>query len=410
MLMKKIKIATVLFVAVVLSSITLRAQSAGERASSKPINDEILFAPEFHAYKYGRLNNVKGEGKQWFRRFTVIHISDIHSSHSQLREALEVAATKGDVVANTGDDAHGKRAKDSSAVNNVLSATTVTVGKNNRLPYLQVPGNHDVTGITKKDYFTKVCRTVGKFCPGVQWGNPQGYRTYGYADFTNPHPTGNFRIIMLDPFDYDSHQFENPYKYMSAVFSQKQVEWFIETLVDAASKGYHVITLMHYPFGDAEVFNEQTANPDALFYQDPFMIPDIIDAIQNRRKISRGYRDLSGIQNVVVDEDFSNVGELDFVAHLFGHIHSKNDYRCQKQDGTKYDILMLGEAAIGRPGTAVNKIYMEAGTINDIAFSALHVDVVEKVIYRVSYGAYRSYDMSGEGRSKKIPYRFNAGD
>lgn len=370
------------------------------------INDSILFAPEFHAYKYGRINNGNGEGKSWFRRFTIMHISDIHSNFSQLEEALLVSADKADVVANTGDDAHGKRAADAPRVREVLGATSATVRRFNRCPYLQVPGNHDVTGVAKQEYFNAISAMVQEFNPGVVWGNREGGRSYGYVDFINGENTGNFRIIMLDPFDYDDSQFENPYKYMSAVFSQRQVDWFMDALVDAAAKGYHVVTMMHYSFGDAEVFNERTANPDALFYQDPFMIPDIIDAVQHRKRLCREYKDLSGVQDIRIDRDFSGAGELDFVAHLFGHIHSKNDYRCRKSDGTEYDILMLGESAIGWPGTALNRIYMEEGTINDISFSALHIDVQEKAIYRVSYGAFRHYDNPSQARSRKIVYRF----
>ena len=67
---------------------------------------------------------------------------------------------------------------------------------------------------------------------------------------------------------------------------------------------------------------------------------------------------------------------------------------------------MLGESAIGWPGTALNKIYIEEQTPNDISFSALHIDVVEKAVYRVSYGAYRHYNDPSVQRTKRIPYRF----
>ena len=138
------------------------------------INDSILFAPEFHAYKYGRIKNEKGEGKRWFRRFTIMHISDIHSNFSQLEEALLVSADKADVVANTGDDAHGKRAADAPRVRDVLGATSATVRRFNRRPYLQVPGNHDVTGVAKREYFNAVSAVVQEFNPGVVWGNRAG--------------------------------------------------------------------------------------------------------------------------------------------------------------------------------------------------------------------------------------------
>ena len=390
----------------ILSSFLCLNLAAQERTSTKAINDDVLFAPEFHAYGHGRMNNAQSEGYRWYERFTIMHVSDIHSRYSQLQEALEVAAGKVDAVLNTGDDAHGCRKEDADMVKDILGNTSRVVSETTTVSYMQVPGNHDVTGLDKKEYFKKIAPVVEKCNQDVVWGDEKGFRSYGYVDFTEGDHEGDFRIIMLDPFDYDDGRFDDPYPFMSAVFSQKQVDWFIDALVDAAAKGLHVVTMMHYSFGDAEVFNEETANPDADFFQDPFMIPDIIDAVQNKAKLSKSYPDRSGLNDVVIDRDFSEAGDLDFVAHLFGHIHSKNDYQCQKSGGRKYDILMLGESAIGKPGVALNKIFIEKGTINDISFSALHIDVVEKAVYRVAYGAYLHYDGSESARTERIPYRF----
>ena len=375
--------------------------------TNRQINENILFAPEHEAYRYGRKTDENGVGKAWFHRFGILHISDVHQRNENLQEAIEVAAGRVHAVLNTGDDANGVHATDAETVKRELSASTGTVAAYGSVPYLQVPGNHDVTGLTKKEYFDLVCTTVGRFSPSVVWGDRKGYRTYGYIDFTDGPYEGDFRIIMLDPFDYDDGMFETKYQFISAVFSQKQIDWFIEVLTDAASEGLHVITMMHYSFGDSTVFNEETANPDATFCQDPFMIPDIIDAVQHKGKISRTYEDKAGIHDVRIDRDFSDVADLDFVAHLFGHIHSKNNYQCQRADGKKYDILMLGESALGIPGTALNKKHMERGTITGIAFSALEIDVVEKAVYRVAYGAYRNHDKTDSPRTLKIPYRFD---
>jgi hypothetical protein len=54
----------------------------------------------------------------------------------------------------------------------------------------------------------------------------------------------------------------------------------------------------------------------------------------------------------------------------------------------------------------VNEVAVTPGTINDIAFSALQIDVLEKAIYRVSYGAYLKHDGSNSRRTEKISYRF----
>lgn len=396
---------TVLTFILLASSLLSYAQDAG--LTIRQINEDILFVPELEAYKYGRRNDENGVGKAWFHRFGILHISDVHQRNENLQEALEVAAGRVHAVLNTGDDANGVHADDAGTVKRELSASTGTVAASCTMPYLQVPGNHDVTGLTKKEYFDLVCSTVGRFSSSVVWGDREGYRTYGYIDFTDGPYEGDFRIIMLDPFDYDDGLFGGTYRFISAVFSQKQTDWLIEVLMDAASKGLNVITMMHYSFGDSTIFNEETANPDATFCQDPFMIPDIIDAIQNKGRLHREYNDIKGIHNVRIDRDFTDAPDLEFVAHLFGHIHSRNHYQCQRADGKKYDILMLGESALGIPGTALNKKHMERGTITGISFSALEIDVVEKAVYRVAYGAYRNHDKTDSPRTMKIPYRFD---
>ena len=371
-------------------------------------NNEVLFSPEFYAYKHGRRNRENGAGVGWYERFRITHISDVHNAWNAVSEALTVSNQKTNMVINTGDDSNGTTSSNASTIKTDLATATANIRTYANIPYMQVPGNHDVPGLTKKEYFDIVGATVQQYTKNVVWGDASNYRSYGYADFTDASYEGDFRVIMLDPFDYDDGMFESVYPHMTAVFSQKQIDWLIGVLVDAADKGLNVITAMHYSFGDADYSNELIANPDAAYFQDAFMIPDIIDAIQNKTALTKEYPDTKGYNNIVINRDFSSTSDLKFVAHLFGHIHSKNHYQCQKADGSKkYDILMLGEAALTVYGTALNKAYREVGTINGIAFSALEIDVVEKAVYRVAYGAYLNYDKSNSERTTKIPYRFD---
>ena len=195
---------------------------------------------------------------------------------------------------------------------------------------------------------------------------------------------------------------------MSAVFSQTQIDWLISTLRSAVSNGYKVITAMHYSWGDNPVFTETgSANPDAHYYQDPFMIPDIIDAMQKKVTLSKSFPDTAGINNITINEDFSNIGDIHYICHLFGHIHSENEYRCQKTDGSKvYDILMVGAPNMGNEGYAINKVPLQPDTLNSIKLTVLEIDTVEKAIYRVNYGGFKAYDMTSTARTKKISYQF----
>ena len=375
--------------------------------SNQNINDEILFSPEFYAYKCSRYNDSNGVGTGWYNRFSIIHISDTHQYSTQYKEALAVANKKANVIVNTGDDANGVTISSGDLVRSELDKSMNLIEDFNKVPYLQVPGNHDVAGVTKKDYFERICSTVENFVPEISWGDAVNYRTYGYADFDNDKYEGKFRLIMLDPFDYNDGQFESVYQFTAAVFSQKQINWLISTLIEAAQQGLNVITMMHYSFGNSPTFSEEEAFTDNSFYQDVFMIPDIIDTMQHQGTLTRQYPDTKGLNNISVDLDCTQLPALKYVAHLFGHIHSKNHYQCQKHNGKKYDILMLGEAALGTYGNALNKAYRYNNTINNIAFSALHFDVIEQTVYRVSYGSYLNYDKSNSERTTRIPYRFN---
>jgi len=366
------------------------------------------FEPEFFAYKRGRINNVNGVGTGWYERFRMFHISDTHQYNTLFLEALKVAQTKVHVIANTGDDGNGIATTPSATSLEWLDNTVSLVTANNNLPYLQVKGNHDICNITRAQYRSTIGSLIQQHA-SISWGSADS--GYGYYDVTPNANMGTFRIIMLDPFDYPDGDFPNTRAFQTATFSQSQIDWLISTLLSAASNGYHVITMMHYSFGDNSLnFNDEKAKPDATFYQDAFMIPDIIDAIQNKGTLNRTYPDSVGTQNIIINENFSTAGDLDYVCHLFGHIHSKNDYWCQKTDGSKmYDILMLGESALGAFGNALNKVYRDPGTINEIEFSAIEIDTIEKTIYRVSYGAFLKYDKTNNisERTKKISYRRN---
>lgn len=375
--------------------------------AQRPAQINLLnFEPEFYAYSKGRFNSAQGEGQGWYDRFKIGHISDTHQYQVLMREAIEISKPKVDVLINTGDDGNGMPSWTSERVIANLMDTASVVNSNiGSLKYFVTPGNHDVPNITKKQYYDVMSPY---FSDSYIWGDNEHYRMYGYEDIT-ANDMGTFRIIVLDPFDYDDGAFPETRSFQTATFSQKQIDWLTEALVYAANNSYHVITMMHYSFGDNSLyFNEEKAKPDAVFYQDPFMIPDIIDAIQNKTILNKVYSDSQNINNITVNSDFSSVGNLDYVCHLFGHIHSKNSYWCQKTDGSKvYDILMLGESALGEYGNALNKVYRMAGTLNEIEFSALEIDTIEKAIYRVNYGAYLKYDGSNNvtNRTTKLNYR-----
>mgnify|MGYP003305953319 FL=1 len=371
--------------------------------------ENYLFDQQYHAYQVGRLNHENGVGKRWYYRFSLMHITDVHANYDLIRQAFRSNKGHFDVICNTGDDANGCEAKDAPAIITTLDSISSIIKTSNihRTPYINLKGNHDVTGITNADYFNRMCTTMQDFRQPV-WGNAEEHRAYGYMDVKSNEIMGSFRLIFLDPFDYNDGEFGNTYPFMSAVFSQKQIDWFIDALVDATDKGLNVITLMHYSFGDSPIFSEENACPDATYYQDAFMIPDIIDAIQNKTSMKAEYKDKAGKHNIRIKRDFSKLKDLKYVCHLFGHIHSKNAYQCQKSDGSKkYNMLMLGEMSLSSNGTAVNMVYKDQNSPIYSAFSTLCIDTHEKKIYRVAFGPYLRHDKSNSLSDRTMVFSYD---
>ena len=402
-----------LFISLVLSILmgSGKVHAQDTQALTNEAIENYLFDQQYHAYQVGRLNNENGVGKRWYYRFRLMHITDVHANYNLIRQAFRSNKGHFDVICNSGDDANGCEAKDAPAIITTLDSISSIIKTSNvhRTPYINLKGNHDVTGITNADYFNRMCTTMQDFHQPV-WGNAEEKRAYGYMDVKSNEIMGSFRLIFLDPFDYNDGEFGNTYPFMSAVFSQKQIDWFIDALVDATDKGLNVITLMHYSFGDSPIFSEENACPDATYYQNAFMIPDIIDAIQNKTPMKAEYKDKAGKHHIRIKRDFSKVKDLKYVCHLFGHIHSKNAYQCQKSDGSKkYNMLMLGEMSLSSNGTAVNMVYKDQNTPVYSAFSTLCIDTHEKKIYRVAFGPYLRHDKSNSlsDRTMVFDYDFN---
>ena len=401
----------ILFITFSLVGLILGGQVFAQKAQV-PANEAIetyLFNQEYQAYRCGRLNSENGVGRSWYKRFTLMHITDVHASYDILRQAFRLNRGDFDVICNTGDNANGCGEKDAPAIITTLDSISSVVKAANihKTPYIDVKGNHDVTGIANADYFSRMCTTMQGF-KDLTWGNAEENRAYGYMDIKSNNQMGAFRLIFLDPFDYKDGDYGEKYPFMSAVFSQKQIDWFIDALVDATQKGLHVITLMHYSFGDSPIFSEENACPDATYYQDAFMIPDIIDAIQNKTKLEAEYKDKAGIHNIRIKRDFTSLGDLKYVCHLFGHIHSKNSYQCKKSDGSKkYNMLMLGEMSLARGGTAVNMVHKVSYNPDYISFSALSIDTIEKRIYRTSYGLFLRYDGSNSQADRTTVFDYD---
>lgn len=353
------------------------------------------FVVESAQYRYGEAEGIGYECP------AIMHISDIHGDFYRLRAILNVARSSAHVVCNTGDDSNGMPGEDITVLRKDFSDYRAEVDASH-MAVLGSQGNHDVQ-CTRAQYFAAMTGPMAHAVPGLVLGDEEGNKAYGYLDITPNDNTGTLRIIMLDP--RDGHA--DPMFWWDAAFSQRQIDWLIATLTDARDRGIGVVTMMHYAFGDSQVANHDNVRPDIDFCQNTFMIPDIIDALQHGTALRRTYYARSSKADDIVVDIPEGEGGLDFVVHLFGHLHSKETYRCAAADGSRtYDILMLGEASLTYAGYNLDNAIREKNTAKDIAASLLLVDRHKGVIYRVSYGAYKTYNGLHTEQTECIPFRF----
>ena len=139
-----------------------------------------------------------------------------------------MAQTKVHVIANTGDDGNGSVSTPTETSISWMQNVVSIVTSNNILPYLAVKGNHDVCNITRSQYRNNIGLLIQQHA-SVSWGSTDS--GYGYYDVTPNANMGTFRIIMLDPFDYPDGDFPNTRAFMTATFSQSQIDWLISTSI-----------------------------------------------------------------------------------------------------------------------------------------------------------------------------------
>lgn len=299
----------------------------------------------------------------------IMHISDVHGDFNRLNAILKVAEKCSDFVINTGDDVNGHPGQSFSDIAEDFLRYRETVNRC-RLTVLGVQGNHDAF-CTRCEYREAMVNHI----PELITGNDTG--AYGYYD------RDDLRVILLDPRDSDDDNLD----WWAATFSQPQIDWLVKTLEDARQKGLGVITVMHYAFGDNPQHSHENVRPDINYYQNPFIIPAIINAIKTGQgMMATFYPQHEGGEQITVDIQPSGL-QLDYIVHLFGHLHSKEAYQCAKVDGSReYGMLMLGEASLSRKGDALDLTDREGD--DGIAASLLVVDRQNRMIHRISYGAF----------------------
>lgn len=138
---------------------------------------------------------------------------------------------------------------------------------------------------------------------------------------------GTVRVIVLNEFDFPDDFTGSK---LRCVFSQAQIDWFINVLEDAARNNYFVVCAEHTIMSSDLVttntaWNMQGVNPASINYFKGTPIIDIIEAWKNGGSVNNSYpaivqeTPVAGLPTISVNHTFATAGK--FICHINGHGH-----------------------------------------------------------------------------------------
>ena len=239
-------------------------------------------------------------------RMLIGHFTDLHGDVRRFRNALtffehfqpDFAIHTGDLVAwNTEDD----------------SDYFFEGIKDFPVPIFNCIGNHDTfsdNGPKKRE------ELYDRFIKPLKGIRVKEGKCYYYVDFQ----TKKIRLIVLN--DYDNEEND------CCAILQEQCDWLIGVLKEAADIGYGVIIAAHdseedvdAPVGKGSFCQRYSVSPWKKALPKPLLVPDIVDAFRNAKKLKKSYEWwYACTRKVDVDCSFKKKGE--FICYLCGHRHS----------------------------------------------------------------------------------------
>lgn len=394
------------------------------------IYNRAQFVPIALSYSKGNLGAPDSTyGAAWYNRFNIIHSTDYHNGFGQISEMLKVIQSRYLIRAliDTGDNTNGYGINQTNGAVTPKADVLASLRQGRDLllqspvPVLTSLGNHDANGntgnaypstyqvaLTKADQWDNYFAAMAAAYPATIYGDAANYRHFSYTDFSVYW--GKIRVIMLDSLDVNNAVDANGnlvYNLQSQdVYSQAQIDWLVNDALNVPADT-QVIICNHFPFTPTVgIANKVDGAWDSLLIDGTFpqgwrMIPEIVRAWKNRASLTRTYPDTVGNQPITVAADFSSIpSSCDFIAFLCGHTH----YKWAQKVPDFPEITMVMEDTLGNIGTAFSRVAMVANTVNNIAFSMLSIDGVQRKIYRTAYGRFLGSNDPQKGRVSVIDY------
>lgn len=251
-------------------------------------------------------NEISGSDSKLF----IGHISDIHGDNKRFENALTLFEYyKPDFVIHTGDTVKWNNSDDMSFFLKGVQSLSV--------PMYNCIGNHDTFdnngGNTNKYLHKKIIAPLPNINSNCEEGG------YYYVDFESK----KIRLIVLNNYEYECPEPSIRDKY--AVL-QKQCDWLVNKLKEAAEKEYGVIIASHeedepIPAAANESgFCQRFAPcPWGIGKEKPHIVSDIVNAFQKGTELKKEYRYEQINKKVQIECKFDKKGE--FICYLSGHRH-----------------------------------------------------------------------------------------
>ena len=270
----------------------------------------------------------------------------------------------------------------------------------------------DIVNTSEKNFYT----VLGNHDIGV-WNGYEGNGTdelafdkfiaptaekIGITELTTPYysityDNYNTVIIVLNNYDAPDVTDENGEFVISRdneLYSQAQIDWFIQTLADVPTD-YHVVVAMHsVGFVYTIVDSNFTHNNDdyGLEMQYPYgsnnIIPDIINAWKNGTALTESYEPVEYtdiLPTLTVECDFTARGKGEFVCYLVGHDHTDKIMRCAKYEDQL--IVSLVTSACSDYHVEHSDLPRVKGTKTEDALTVFCVDTEHRLIKLVRIGS-----------------------
>lgn len=355
---------------------------------NKDVEHIMLANCRYGVHYLGRWNNDK--------LFSMLVTTDLHRCGEQLYsamqylhhyDALDCGICLGDIQGANCIESDGSWYSD--------------IVKQSQKPFFTVIGNHDVwrapkqtTPITKKMAVDKYIRPVAAQIGDENLQTPYYVRTFD-----------EYKIALVILCYYDQPN-DDENAQMLEMFSQKQIDWLIQTL-QSIPKGYHLLIAMHDFSYKTQVISDGWTQPDYTYDKRPFdpdhaecnLLTDIVQAWIEGGALRKNYsKQTEGISNVKVDCDFSSRGKGEFICYLLGHMHKDILAVCDKYPNQR--LVYCPSSAYDAWQNKFSDLPRTKWTKSEDCITVFSVDTEQRKIRLVRIGSNITVDMTE--RTRKV--------